>query len=200
MLPVRTLGEVLGSARGQQLRRASIEITQQQRSQKYGLKVQRSASVITGSMARMTVFSSMCGPHSVRQCSVRNRFAERAIDARFRHTLASYFMTNGGNILSLQRALSDHGLAMAMRYAHLSPEHLAETRDLSPLARVERDGNRRRGRNAAALNVGHHRRTLGTFTERLAVSRKGLKVRTRRPFQAIVPGIMPRSRRAGPSC
>ena len=51
-----------------------------------------------------------------------------------RHTLASHFIMNGGNILALQKVLGHHSLAMTMRYAHLSPDHLAETKQLNPLA------------------------------------------------------------------
>ncbi|CAE6712234.1 Tyrosine recombinase XerC [Paraburkholderia nemoris] len=54
-----------------------------------------------------------------------------------RHTFASHFMMNGGNILALQRALGHHSLTMTMRYAHLSPEHLAETRQLNPVSRID---------------------------------------------------------------
>lgn len=50
-----------------------------------------------------------------------------------RHSFASHFMMNGGNILVLQRALGHHSLQMTMRYAHLSPDHLLETRELNPL-------------------------------------------------------------------
>lgn len=53
-----------------------------------------------------------------------------------RHTFASHFMMNGGNILALQKVLGHHSLTMTMRYAHLSPEHLQETRHLNPLARL----------------------------------------------------------------
>lgn len=53
-----------------------------------------------------------------------------------RHTFASHFMMNGGNILALQKVLGHHSLTMTMRYAHLSPEHLQETRHLNPLARI----------------------------------------------------------------
>jgi integrase len=53
-----------------------------------------------------------------------------------RHTFASHFMMNGGNIIALQKILGHHSLAMTMRYAHLSPEHLQETRQLNPLARL----------------------------------------------------------------
>lgn len=53
-----------------------------------------------------------------------------------RHTFASHFMMNGGNILALQRILGHQSLTMTMRYAHLSPDHLQETRLLNPLARA----------------------------------------------------------------
>lgn len=53
-----------------------------------------------------------------------------------RHSFASHFMINGGNILALQKVLGHHSLTMTMRYAHLSPEHLQETRHLNPLARL----------------------------------------------------------------
>lgn len=51
-----------------------------------------------------------------------------------RHTFASHFMMNGGNILVLQRILGHASLTMTMRYAHLAPDHLEEARRLNPLA------------------------------------------------------------------
>lgn len=53
-----------------------------------------------------------------------------------RHTFASHFMMNGGNILALQRILGHANLTMTMRYAHLAPEHLQEARTLNPLSRL----------------------------------------------------------------
>ncbi|RZI43605.1 integrase [Herbaspirillum sp. HC18] len=50
-----------------------------------------------------------------------------------RHTFASHFMMNGGNILTLQRILGHANLTMTMRYAHLAPEHLLEAKNLNPL-------------------------------------------------------------------
>lgn len=53
-----------------------------------------------------------------------------------RHTFASHFMMNGGNILTLQRILGHSSLAMTMKYAHLAPDHLQEAVKLNPLSRM----------------------------------------------------------------
>lgn len=53
-----------------------------------------------------------------------------------RHTFASHFMMNGGNILALQKILGHANLTMTMRYAHLAPKHLQEAKTLNPLARL----------------------------------------------------------------
>ncbi|HHH1685329.1 TPA: tyrosine-type recombinase/integrase [Yersinia enterocolitica] len=50
-----------------------------------------------------------------------------------RHTFASHFMMNGGNILVLQRVLGHTDIKMTMRYAHFAPDHLEETLKLNPL-------------------------------------------------------------------
>ena len=51
-----------------------------------------------------------------------------------RHSFASHFMMNGGNILSLQKILGHSSIVMTMRYAHLAPDHLKEAIKLNPLA------------------------------------------------------------------
>ena len=43
-----------------------------------------------------------------------------------RHTFASHFVMNGGNILTLQKVLGHSTINMTMRYAHLAPDHLKE--------------------------------------------------------------------------
>lgn len=53
-----------------------------------------------------------------------------------RHTFASHFMMNGGNILTLQKILGHHSLDMTIRYAHLAPEHLEDAKHLSPYSRI----------------------------------------------------------------
>ena len=49
-----------------------------------------------------------------------------------RHTFASHFIQNGGNILTLQKILGHSSLAMTMRYAHLAPDHLQDAVRLGP--------------------------------------------------------------------
>lgn len=53
-----------------------------------------------------------------------------------RHTFASHFMMNGGNILTLQKVLGHSSLQTTMIYAHLSPGHLQEAKMLNPLTRL----------------------------------------------------------------
>lgn len=50
-----------------------------------------------------------------------------------RHTFASHFLINGGDILALQRILGHSDLKVTMRYAHLAPDYMARVRELSPI-------------------------------------------------------------------
>lgn len=43
----------------------------------------------------------------------------------------------GRDTLALQRILGHSSITMTMRYAHLSPEHLASAMSLSPLSQVK---------------------------------------------------------------
>ena len=47
-----------------------------------------------------------------------------------RHTFASHFMMNGGNLYDLQKILGHYNFAMTQIYAHLSPSHLAKTTEI----------------------------------------------------------------------
>ena len=51
-----------------------------------------------------------------------------------RHTFASHFMMNGGNILVLRDILGHSDIKMTMVYAHFSPDHLEDAVTKNPLA------------------------------------------------------------------
>jgi integrase len=53
-----------------------------------------------------------------------------------RHTFASHFMMNGGNLLVLQKVLGHGDIKMTMRYAHLAPDYLVEVLDKNPLSQL----------------------------------------------------------------
>jgi integrase len=53
-----------------------------------------------------------------------------------RHTFASHFIMNGGDILSLQKILDHSSLNMTMRYAHLSPNHLQDALKFAPVVNL----------------------------------------------------------------
>ncbi|MDD7425217.1 MAG: tyrosine-type recombinase/integrase, partial [[Actinobacillus] rossii] len=54
-----------------------------------------------------------------------------------RHTFASYFMMNGGNILVLKEILGHSDISMTMVYAHFSPSHLEQAVQFNPLNNVD---------------------------------------------------------------
>lgn len=56
-----------------------------------------------------------------------------------RHTFASHYMMQGGNVLTLQRILGHGDIKMTMRYSHMAPDHFATALTLSPFAMLSRD-------------------------------------------------------------
>lgn len=58
-----------------------------------------------------------------------------------RHSFASHFIMNGGNILSLQKILGHADITMTMRYAHLAPDHLTDAIRLNPVMFNSGTGN-----------------------------------------------------------
>jgi integrase len=51
-----------------------------------------------------------------------------------RHTFASHFMQNGGNIMVLKDILGHASIVDTMKYSHFAPKHLEEAIRLNPLA------------------------------------------------------------------
>lgn len=49
-----------------------------------------------------------------------------------RHTFASHYIMNGGNILALQKILGHSSLNMTMKYSHLAPDYLREILKINP--------------------------------------------------------------------
>ena len=58
---------------------------------------------------------------------------DRQLTHVLRHTFASHFMMNGGNILVLQKILGHTDIKMTMRYAHFAPDHFEDAVKLNPL-------------------------------------------------------------------
>jgi integrase len=53
-----------------------------------------------------------------------------------RHTFASHFMMNGGNLLVLRQILGHSSVTQTMVYAHLSPTHLEDAVSKNPLVGI----------------------------------------------------------------
>ncbi|HHR6021886.1 TPA: phage integrase [Providencia alcalifaciens] len=54
-----------------------------------------------------------------------------------RHTFASHFIMNGGNILTLQKLLGHASIQQTMKYAHLAPDYLLDAIRLNPLSDIQ---------------------------------------------------------------
>jgi integrase len=58
-----------------------------------------------------------------------------------RHTFASHFMMNGGNILVLQKILGHTDIKMTMRYSHFSPNHFEDALKFNPLSVIRNEND-----------------------------------------------------------
>jgi integrase len=59
-----------------------------------------------------------------------------------RHTFASHFVMNGGNLVALQKILGHSSLNVTMRYSHLAPDYLKQAVDLNPLSKIKQSGKK----------------------------------------------------------
>lgn len=55
-----------------------------------------------------------------------------------RHTFATHFIMNGGNIITLQRILGHSNIQQTMIYAHFAPDFLQDAVALNPLSKMSR--------------------------------------------------------------
>ncbi|MEK8345449.1 tyrosine-type recombinase/integrase, partial [Escherichia coli] len=77
-----------------------------------------------------------CNPTSSKFIHTWLRFGEimRGSLSVMRHTFATHFMMNGGNIVTLQRILGHATIQQTMTYAHFSPDFLQDAISFNPLA------------------------------------------------------------------
>ncbi|EAS1997296.1 hypothetical protein AX334_23165 [Salmonella enterica] len=61
--------------------------------------------------------------------------ADQAVHV-LRHTFATHFMMNGGNIITLQRILGHATIQQTMTYAHFAPDYLADAVKFNPVAGI----------------------------------------------------------------
>jgi integrase len=59
-----------------------------------------------------------------------------------RHTFASHFIMNGGNLVALQKILGHSSLNVTMKYSHLSPDYLKQAVDLNPVSKIKQSGKK----------------------------------------------------------
>ena len=56
-----------------------------------------------------------------------------------RHTFASHFVMQGGDLLVLQKVLGHSDLKLTTRYAHLAPNHFDRVVDLNPVSYLDKN-------------------------------------------------------------
>lgn len=79
------------------------------------------------------LFAESYSAFRVAVCRAKIEFPAGQLSHTLRHTFASHFMMNGGNILVLQRILGHSNIKITIRYAHFSPDHLGDTLKFNPL-------------------------------------------------------------------
>lgn len=70
--------------------------------------------------------------HAMQRCQLRLPRGQKI--HVLRHTFASHFVMNNGNLLTLQKILGHRDVTTTLRYAHLAPEFLNSALFLNPIA------------------------------------------------------------------
>ncbi|WP_374089748.1 tyrosine-type recombinase/integrase [Methylomicrobium lacus] len=69
-----------------------------------------------------------------------------------RHTFASHFVMNGGNLVTLQKILGHSSLEVTMRYAHLAPDFFRQAIELNPITKMKQSGKKMETFNPSVKN------------------------------------------------
>lgn len=110
------------------------------------LKVTKNAGIKTGLIIKVS--ETLCGFEPVTQATIKNMF--RKLKARaniprlyphlLRHTFATRYLENGGNIYTLQAILGHTSLEMVKKYLHLATSRIrADFPRFSPLDNIKKD-------------------------------------------------------------
>jgi len=73
--------------------------------------------------------------HAITRCQLRLPRGQKI--HVLRHTFASHFVMNNGNLLTLQKILGHKTLAITLRYSHLAPDFLNSALVLNPIALLQ---------------------------------------------------------------
>lgn len=87
--------------------------------------------------SKSVLFSEISHKHFEKAVKLSKiKLRENQLTHVLRHTFASHFMMNGGNILVLRDILGHSDISMTMIYAHFAPSHLETAVTLNPLANL----------------------------------------------------------------
>ncbi|HFG2048451.1 TPA: site-specific integrase [Vibrio cholerae] len=90
--------------------------------------------IILASSSSTKIFSTTYGSaHRYIKKALPDYVPEGQATHVLRHTFATHFMMNRGDILILQRILGHQKIEQTMAYAHFSPDHLIQAVQLNPL-------------------------------------------------------------------
>ncbi|AZZ94708.1 integrase [Hahella sp. KA22] len=125
------------SLRGEQVKQGKIHFTKTKNSKVRAVPIsaELEREVLTGRPRFGRLFTG--SSHQAFQRAIeraRIQLPDGQMTHVLRHTFASHYMINDGNILKLKDILGHQTLTMTLRYAKLAPRHLADAVHKNPLA------------------------------------------------------------------